>query len=108
MLLAISARQSSHGEMSGVKPVHFRLWQVLQVGLATLAREEYVVLAPEDDGLRLPVPEKLLPLRVQGDIGSVIVEQVDQDPSAIGRSMNAKSDFQLSGLISSSRRAPCK
>ena len=52
------------GEVTGIEPVQFRLRQIAQVRLAALRREEDVVLSPEDQRLRLPIAQELLPRRI--------------------------------------------
>src|SRR4029453_8919846 len=71
------------GEVAAVEHVQLGVGQVAQVGAAPLGREEDVVLAPEDERLRLPPPEERLPLRIQVDVGAVIVEEVDLDLARI-------------------------
>ena len=61
-----------HGEMTRLQAVHFGLGKVLQVCFAALPGEEYVVLSPEIQRLRLLLAEKILPLRVQVNIPTVI------------------------------------
>src|ERR1700744_750793 len=65
------------GEVAGVQPMHFSSRQPLEIGFAALRREEDVVLPPEDDRLGLPFLQKGLPFRVELDIGSVVVEEVE-------------------------------
>ena len=91
-------------EVARVEAMHLGPRQVPQVRLAAFAGEEDVVLAPEDDRLRLPLPQELLPLGVERDVGAVVVEQVELDPPRV-RALrgSATSMFQLSGLISSGR-----
>lgn len=55
-------------EVPGVKPVHFCLGQILQIGFATFRREERVMLTPEDQCLRLAITQESLPLRVELDM----------------------------------------
>src|SRR4030095_5690099 len=43
-----------------------------------------VVFAPKDERLRLPLPEERLPLRIQVDVGAVVVEEVDLNLACIG------------------------
>ena len=66
-------------EMAGVETVHLSVRESFEIGLATLRGEENVVLAPEDDGFRLPRPQEGLPLRVELDIGPVVVEEIELD-----------------------------
>src|SRR4030081_439341 len=56
------------GEVTGVQSVHLSLRQGLEVGLAAFRREENVVLAPEDDRLRLALLQEGLPFRVELDV----------------------------------------
>src|SRR4029453_2603092 len=65
------------GEVAAVEHVQLGVGQVAQVGAAAFGREEDVVFAQKDDRLRLPLPEERLPLRIQVDVGAVVVEEVD-------------------------------
>src|SRR5262245_40291776 len=58
--------------------------KILQIRLAALAREEDVVLSPEDDRLGLLLSEELLPLRVELYVRPIIIEKVELDPSRVG------------------------
>jgi hypothetical protein len=53
-----------HGEMPGLQPMHLRRRQIRQVRLTAFAREEDVVLPPEDDRLRPSLAKETLPLRI--------------------------------------------
>src|ERR1700704_1516296 len=64
-------------EVAGVEPMHLGVGQDFQEGLAALLREEDVRLAPEDDRLRLPLLQECLPLRIERDVGAVVVEEVE-------------------------------
>ena len=75
--------------------MHLRLREVLEIGLAAFRREEDVALAPEDNGLRLMVPQERLPFGIK------------LNPRlAFGRSIKWLSMFQLSGLINSGLGCP--
>src|SRR3981189_487489 len=54
-----------HREVAGIEPMHFRARQHFQKGLSALLGEEDVGLPPEDDGLRLPLLQEGLPLRIK-------------------------------------------
>src|SRR5215471_17477596 len=64
--------------------MHFCAWQIAEVGFSPLAREENVVLPPKDYRFGLSVTQKLLPLRVELDIRSVIIEKVHLNAARIG------------------------
>src|SRR5207247_2068135 len=66
-----------HRKVSGVQPMHFGAGQILQVGLTAFAGEEDIVLTPKDQRPWLPVAQELLPLRIEIDVGPVVVEQVE-------------------------------
>ena len=73
-----------HGEMTRLQAVHFGLRKVLQVCFAALPGEEYVVLSPEIQRLRLLLAEKILPLRLQLNVLPVIVKKVHLHTACIG------------------------
>jgi hypothetical protein len=52
--------------------MHLGLGHILQVRVTAFAGEEEVVLAPEDDRLGLTATQKLLPLRIERDVGAVV------------------------------------
>src|SRR5215831_12687155 len=45
-------------KVTRVQPMHLRLGEVLEIGLAAFRREEDVALTPEDNGLRLMLPQE--------------------------------------------------
>src|SRR5499433_1939651 len=67
-----------------VEPVHLRMGKILEVRLAALAREEDVVLSPENDRLGLLLSEERLPLRVKLYVRPIIIEKIELDPSRVG------------------------
>src|SRR5215831_3937434 len=90
-----------------VEPVHFRMGKILEVRLATLAREEDVVLSPENDRLGLLLSEESLQLRVKLCVRPIVIEIIELDPPRVGSIEIMQIMFQLSGLISSGLRWPC-
>jgi hypothetical protein len=66
--------------------MHLRQRRVIQVGFAAFPCEEDVILAPEDDGLRLLFTEKLLP-RLQGYVRAVVVEQIELEPGGLSAAL---------------------
>lgn len=56
--------------------MNLRRWKNLKVGISPLRCEEDISLTPENDGLRLPVFQELLPCRVELNIGSIVVEEI--------------------------------
>ena len=59
--------------------MHLGLRQVLAVGQRAGDGERKVVLPPHDEGRRLVLPKVGLPSRIRGDIGAVIVEELQLD-----------------------------
>ena len=72
------------GEVAAVEHVQLGVRQVAQVGPPALGREEEVVLAPEDQRLRLVLAQERLPLRIQLDVRAVVVQQVELVPARAG------------------------
>src|SRR5262249_8757253 len=73
-----------HRKMTRVETVHLRIRQVSQISFSSFACEEYVILSPKDECLWLAIAQELLPLRVQHDVRSVIVEKIHLDEARIG------------------------
>src|SRR5215470_8041048 len=73
-----------HGKVTGVETVHLRLQQISQISFSSFASEEYVILSPKDECLWLAITQELLPLRIQRDVRSVIIEEVHLDAAGIG------------------------
>src|SRR5262249_6187458 len=65
------------GEVARIQPMHLCLRKNVEVRVTALWCEEDVVLTPEDDRFRLPVPQEGLPFRVKLDVGAVVVEQIE-------------------------------
>src|SRR5215471_13611412 len=65
-----------HGEVAGLQAVHLRLGKILEIGLAAFRCEEDVALAPEDNGLRLMLPQERLPFGIKLNVGPVVVEEI--------------------------------
>src|SRR5215475_14859252 len=53
--------------------------KIVEIVLAPLFREEDVALAPEDNGLRLMLPQERLPLGIKLNVGPVVVEEIKLD-----------------------------
>src|SRR5215467_8576835 len=64
-------------EVPGVETMDFSLREVGQVRIASLGREEHVVLSPKDQRFRLTRAQELLPLGIQRNVGAIVVEQVE-------------------------------
>src|SRR5215469_2795654 len=64
--------------------MHLRIGQVLQIGLSPFGCKEDVVLPPEDYGSGLSLAQKPLPLRVELDISSIIIEKVHLYTARVG------------------------
>jgi hypothetical protein len=60
----------------------FRVRKILEIRFTTLAREEDVVLTPKNDGLRLLLSEKRLPLRIELHVRPIVVEEIKLDAAA--------------------------
>src|SRR5215471_3670202 len=73
-----------HRKMAGVETVHLRLRQISQVSFSSFASEEYVILSPKDECLWLAITQELLPLRIERDVRSVIIEKVHLHAAGIG------------------------
>src|SRR5215469_7453524 len=63
-------------EMTRIEPMHFCFGQILQVSFTAFAREEDVLLAPENDGVRLAISQEFLPLGIQSYVRSIVVEEI--------------------------------
>jgi hypothetical protein len=68
-----------HGEVPRVQPMHLGFRKILQRFLAAFAGEENIVPLPEDDGFRLTLAQERLPLRVERDVGAVIIKEIQLD-----------------------------
>src|SRR5215813_2930817 len=73
-----------HCKVTGVEAVHLRLGQVSQISFSSFASEEDVILSPKDECLWLAITQEFLPLRIQRDVRSVIIEKVHLDAASIG------------------------
>src|ERR1700733_317783 len=71
------------GEVPCTQAVHLGLRQHLQISLASGGRKEDIPLAPEDDGLRLVLFQKRLPLCVVTHVGAVVIKQVQLNLLAV-------------------------
>jgi hypothetical protein len=72
------------GEMTRIQPVHFRVGKILEIGLTAFAREEDVILSPEDDCLRLLLSQERLPLRIKLYVGAIAVKEIELNAPCIG------------------------
>ena len=72
------------GEVAGIQPMHLRVRKIHQIGFAALAREEDIVLSPENDCLGLLLSEERLPLRVELYVCAVVIEKVELHSSRVG------------------------
>src|SRR5215470_18870586 len=79
-----------HGKVTGVETVHLRLQQISQISFSSFASEEYVILSPKDECLWLAITQELLPLWIQRDVRSVIIEKVHLNAAGIGPLHEAK------------------
>ena len=59
--------------------MHLCMGKILEIGVAAFRREEDVALTPEDNGLRLMVPQERLPLGIKLNVGPVVVEEIKLD-----------------------------
>src|SRR5262249_35587463 len=66
-------------KMPCVDQVKLDLGQVALVRVSAVGREDFVVLAPDDERRRLMLAEICLHLRIKRQIGAIVVEQVHLD-----------------------------
>ena len=71
-------------KVAGIEQVKLRFWNISQVGLRTLDREEGIVLSPHDQRLRLLVPKEFMPAVVEREIRLIVVKQVELDRVVAG------------------------
>src|SRR5262249_43963098 len=60
-------------------PMNLGMGKIVEIVLAPLFREEDVALAPEDNGLRLMLPQERLPLGIKLNVGPVVIEEIKLD-----------------------------
>ena len=65
--------------MAGVEQMYLRLRHVRGIGGGAGHGERRIVLAPEHQGGRLPLPKISLPRRIGGDVVPIIIEQLGLD-----------------------------
>lgn len=65
-----------HRKMTGIESVQFGVRQVFEVCLSAFAREKDVVLAPENQRPGLVFSKETLPLGIQIDVRSIVVEKI--------------------------------
>jgi len=65
------------GEMATVEHVQLGFREIAKVCASALGGEEDVVLAPEDQRFRPALPQERLPLRIELDVGAVVVEEIE-------------------------------
>src|SRR5215469_7438132 len=70
-------------KVTRVQPMHLRMGKILEIGLTPLAREEDVILSPENDCLGLLLSEERLPLRVEFHVCPVVIEKIELDLSSV-------------------------
>lgn len=98
-----------HCKMPGFEPVHLGLRKICQICFSALASEKDVVLPPEDDRRRLMLPEEFLPLRIQHDVITVVIEEIKLDlPPVLLLQRGVVIGVPVSGLINSGSFAPCR
>ena len=66
-------------EMSCAEQMQLGVGQITEVGPRAIRGEYLIVLAPDDQCRRLPVAEEGLEFRIERNIGSVVVEEVELD-----------------------------
>src|SRR5918996_296891 len=64
-------------EVAAVEHVQLSLGKVAQVRLPAFGGEEDVVLSPQDQRLRPALAQERLPLRIELDVRSVVVEEIE-------------------------------
>jgi hypothetical protein len=70
--------------MTSLENVHFGIGHVAAVCLGLLDLERRVEAAPQNQERRLVTAEPLLPRRIAGDVGSVVIKQVHLDVTLAG------------------------
>ena len=68
-LLRDKGQRVLDGEVAGIQPMHLCMGKILEIGLAAFRREEDVALTPEDNGLRLMLPQERLPFGIKLNVG---------------------------------------
>ena len=63
-------------KMPGLQAVHLGVREVIEIRLPSRLAEEDVVLTPEDDRLRPPRAQELLPGGVVRDVSAIVVEVI--------------------------------
>jgi hypothetical protein len=86
-----------HREVASLQPMHLRIREIGQEGLSTRWRKEDVRLSPEDQSLRLVIPQEGLPLRIQSDVLAIVVEQIEVDPNRVRSLHKAEIGFPVVG-----------
>ena len=94
-------------EVAAVEYVQLGVGQVAQVGPPALGGEEEVVFAPQDQRLRLTLPQERLPLRIQLGVRAVVVQQVELVPARAGTFEEVDVDVPVVGADQSGSRCPC-
>jgi hypothetical protein len=75
---------SLEGEMPGVQEMRLDIGKIPFVRGCALRWENVVVLSPDDQRWRLILTEELLELRIERNVGSVVVEHVQLDVAIAG------------------------
>ena len=63
--------------MTGIEPDEPSVRQIIPKRLGARGDEERVVLAPQDQRFGLMAPERRVPTVVQGDVGLVVLQQIE-------------------------------
>ena len=73
--------------------------QIAWVWHGSLCREDEVVLAPNDQGRRLTLPEKALKRRVKRHVRAVVVKQIHLDVAVAGTIKTDLIDLNSAGVF---------
>src|SRR5580658_2239872 len=73
-----------HRKMASLEQMYLRLRHVRGIGGGPRHGKRGIVLAPEHQGWRLPLPKISLPSRIGGDVVAIVIEQLGLDVSFAG------------------------
>src|ERR1700722_4431220 len=70
--------------MASLEQMYLRLRHVRGIGGCPRHGKRWIVLAPEHQGWRAPLPKISLPSRIGGDVVAIVIEQLGLDVSFAG------------------------
>jgi len=65
------------GEMPRIQKVDFGIGKIALIRMCALGGKDLIVAAPYDQGRRFALAKELLKLRIEADVGTVVVEEVE-------------------------------